>query len=86
MLGKMSKETEPQELTLGQIVEGLQDAANKLDVYTQAVVAEGADQIVRARLTQCLVLAGTSLEILNGLAVAATAAASSDNDTDEKDA
>lgn len=85
MLGKMSNETETQELTLGQIVEGLQDAANKLDVYTQAVVAEGADQIVRARLTQCLVLAGTSLEILNGLAVAATAAGS-DNDIDEKDA
>lgn len=81
----MSNETETQELTLGQIVEGLQDAANKLDVYTQAVVAEGADQIVRARLTQCLVLAGTSLEILNGLAVAATAAGS-DNDIDEKDA
>ncbi len=63
------------EITLDGIVADLQAATNQLDQFAQAATADSNDQVLRARMTQCLVLAGTALEILGGLNAQAKAAA-----------
>lgn len=63
------------ELNLDGVITDLQAATNQLDQFAQAATADSEDQVLRARMTQCLVLAGTALEILGGLNVAAKAAA-----------
>jgi len=63
------------EITLDGVIEDLRAATNQLDQFAQAATEKTDDQVLRARMTQCLVLAGTSLEILGGLNVAAKAAA-----------
>ena len=79
------------EITLDGVIADLQTATNQLDQFAQAATKDNEDQVLRARMTQCLVLAGTALEILGGLNVAAKAAAAaqeaeaagSDSDIDE---
>lgn len=74
-----------EELTFDNVIETLNAAVQNLDKFAQAAAADSADNILRARLTQALVLAGTSVEILGGLnaqAKAAEAALASQSDTD----
>lgn len=79
------------EVNLDGVIADLQAATGQLDGFAQAATADNDDQVLRARMTQCLVLCGTALEILGGLAVAAkaakaqeeaAAAAGSDSDID----
>jgi len=73
------------ELNFDDIINGLNAAVQDLDKFAQAATKDSEDNILRARLTQALVLAGTSVEILGGLnaqAKAAEAAIASQSDTD----
>jgi len=73
------------ELNFDDIISSLNAAVQNLDKFAQAATQDSEDNILRARLTQALVLAGTSVEILGGLnaqAKAAEAAAASQSDTD----
>lgn len=73
------------ELNFDDIINGLNAAVQNLDKFAQAATKDSEDNILRARLTQALVLAGTSVEILGGLnaqAKAAEAAIASQSDTD----
>lgn len=62
------------ELNFGDIINNLNNAVQNLDKFAQAATADSEDQVLRARLTQALVLAGTSIEILGGLNAQAKAA------------
>lgn len=62
------------EITLDGVIDDLQEATIQLDQFAQAATKETEDPVLRARMTQCLVLAGTALEILGGLNVAVKAA------------
>ena len=73
------------ELNFDDIINGLNAAVKNLDKFAQAATQDSDDNILRARLTQALVLAGTSVELLGGLnaqAKAAEAALASQSDTD----
>lgn len=73
------------ELNFDDIINSLNAAVQNLDKFAQAATQGSEDNILRARLTQALVLAGTSVEILGGLnaqAKAAEAAIASQFDTD----
>ncbi len=63
-----------QELNLDGVIADLNSAVQNLDRFAQAATQDTEDQILRARLTQALVLAGTSVEILGGLNAQAKAA------------
>lgn len=67
----MSNKTE---LNFEDIIAQLNDAVQNLDKFAQAATKDSDDQILRARLTQALVLGGTSIEILGGLNAQAKAA------------
>ena len=78
------------ELNFDDIINGLNAAVQNLDKFAQSATAGSEDNILRARLTQALVLAGTSVEILGGLnaqakAAEAAIASQSDTDTDAKE-
>ena len=63
-------------MTLEQIVADLNSAVQQLDSFAQQVASEeGTNPAVIARLTQGIVLAGTSVEIVSGLAQAERMAA-----------
>lgn len=74
-------------MTLEQIVADLNSAVQQLDSFAQQVASEeGTNPAVIARLTQGIVLAGTSVEIVSGLAQAermAAAAQAVATETDE---
>ena len=80
MLGKMSKE-----ITLDGVIADLNSAVQNLDAFAQAATKDTDDQILRARLTQALVLAGTAVEILGGLNAQAKAAAQAIANQQDKD-
>lgn len=63
------------EINLDAVINDIKASTNQLDQFAQAATADNDDQVLRARMTQCLVLCGTALEILGGLNVAAKAAA-----------
>ena len=67
----MSNKTE---LNFEDIIAQLNAAVQNLDKFAQAATKDSEDQILRARLTQALVLSGTSIEILGGLNAQAKAA------------
>ncbi len=74
-----------QELNLDGVIADLNSSVQNLDRFAQAATQNTEDQILRARLTQALVLAGTSVEILGGLnaqAKAAEAAIANQQDND----
>ncbi len=71
------------ENNLDSLVEQLNGALASIDAHAQGV----EDKVAATRLTQVVVLGGTALEILSGLAMAeraqaAAAAASDDSDSD----
>ena len=70
---RMNMSTE-QELNFEDVIAQLNAAVQNLDKFAQAATADTEDQILRARLTQALVLSGTSIEILGGLNAQAKAA------------
>jgi hypothetical protein len=80
MLGKMSKE-----ITLDGVIAELNSAVQNVDAFAQAATKDTEDQILRARLTQALVLAGTAVEILGGLNAQAKAAAQAMANQQDKD-
>lgn len=62
------------EINFQQVIDGLSKAVSNLDRFAQAATEKTEDPVLRARLTQSLVLAGTSIEILGGLNAQAKAA------------
>jgi len=73
------------EITLDGVIADLNSAVQNLDAFAQAATKDTDDQILRARLTQALVLAGTSVEILGGLNAQAKAAAQAIANQQDKD-
>jgi len=78
------------DLNFDEIINSLNAAVQNLDKFAQAATQDSDDNILRARLTQALVLAGTSVELLGGLnaqakAAQAALASQSDTDTDAKE-
>ena len=70
-------------MTLEQIVADLNSAVQQLDNFAQQVANEpGTNPAVIARLTQGIVLAGTSVEIVSGLAQAERMAAAAQADAE----
>lgn len=67
-------ETQPQEINFQQVIDKLSEAVSQLDSFAQVATEKTQDPVLRARLTQSLVLAGTSIEILGGLNAQAKAA------------
>jgi len=77
-------------LNLDGIVTELNAAVTNLDRFAQAATKDNDDAILRARMTQALVLAGTAVELLGGLnaqakAAEAAIASQSDSDIDTKE-
>ena len=73
------------EITLDGVIAELNSAVQNVDAFAQAATKDTEDQILRARLTQALVLAGTAVEILGGLNAQAKAAAQAMANQQDKD-
>ena len=78
--------SESKELTFQGVINDLNTAVSQLDQFAQAATEGSEDQVLRARLTQALVLGGTSIEILTGLNAQAKAAAAAAEATPEAEA
>ena len=57
-----------QELNLTNVLGKLNSAVADLDTLAQSIANEGQGGVMTARVTQALVLSGTAVEILGGLA------------------
>lgn len=83
---RANKNNMENEINLEKVIEKLSTAVETLDRFAQEAVSDNEDNVLRARFTQAIILAGTSLEILGGLsaqAKAAVAAQSVNSETSE---
>ena len=71
---RANKNNMENEINLEGVIERLSTAVETLDRFAQEAVSDNEDQVLRARFTQAIILAGTSLEILGGLSAQAKAA------------
>jgi len=80
---RANKNNMEKEINLDGVIEQLSAATGSLDRFAQAATEGSEDQILRARFTQAIVLAGTSLEILGSLSAQAKAAAAAQTSNPE---